>query len=178
MRHLRQLCMWLIDHDVRRFAGVTQQLLDDHPAARRQTLSPTTLRSLVKAVQRCAAYSPAFSDPAHRFSIVPRQGRPTPVVAGSARRGGENLTARIPEQVTAPLLRVALLYLEQFAADILAARAEAPRRLPETALQVRESPRGRSRHAGSNESPPPHGGDTWPTRCTRQPSRRHPSDGR
>jgi hypothetical protein len=130
VHQLRRLCVWLVEHDVHCFADVSQQLLDDHLAARRQVICPTTLRSLVKSVQRCAAYSPAFSEPAHRFSIVPWRGRPTPVVAGSARRGGENLTARIPEQVMAPLLRVALLYVEQFAADILTARAEASRLPP------------------------------------------------
>lgn len=125
VRHLRYFCTWLAAHDIGSFEEISQQVLDDYLAARRQNLSPRTVGNVVKAIQRCAAYSPAFTDPAQRFSIVPWRGRPAPVVAGCARGGGENRTARIPEQVMAPLLAVALLYVEQFAVDILAARAEA-----------------------------------------------------
>jgi hypothetical protein len=124
VRHLRLLASWLAERDVTTFSAVTQRLLDDYLSLRRQQLKPSTLRSLIKAIQRLAAHSIAFSQPEHHFAFVPWRGRPASVIAGS-RRPSENTTRRVPEEVMAPLLRCALLYVEQFADDILAARREA-----------------------------------------------------
>lgn len=124
VRHLRRLASWLVERDVTTFAAVTQSLLDDYLSLRRQQLKASALRALVKAIQRLAAHSAAFSQAEHHFTVVPWRGRPATVIAGS-RPSGENTTRRVPEEVMAPLLRCALLYVEQFSDDIIAARREA-----------------------------------------------------
>jgi integrase len=136
--HLRRFTTWLTDVGVTNFGQVTQAHLDDFVLRRRQEIGPGRLRCLVRALQRCAAYSAGFSEPAQRFRTVPWKGRPANVVAGERRRG-ENTTLRVPEDVMAPVLRVALLYVEQFAQDIVAAQREA--RALATKDQARRVPR-------------------------------------
>ncbi|MGA0608323.1 integrase [Phenylobacterium sp. VNQ135] len=62
--------------------------------------------------------------PTARLSFEPWPGRSPSHVAGVAYQAAENRTPRIPEPIIAPLLAWSLCYIEVFAPDILAARAE------------------------------------------------------
>jgi integrase len=57
------------------------------------------------------------------FTFTPWRGRPVSQVAGCPPVSRENSTPRIPEPVIAALLRWSLRYIDDFAPDILAARA-------------------------------------------------------
>jgi integrase len=57
------------------------------------------------------------------FTFTPWHGRPVSQVAGCPPVSRENSTPRIPEPVIAALLRWSLRYIDDFAPDILAARA-------------------------------------------------------
>src|SRR5208337_388557 len=61
------------------------------------------------------------------FKFSPWRGRPATLVAGCPPLGRENLTPRIPEPVIAAMLHWSLRYIDDFAPDILAARAELDR---------------------------------------------------
>lgn len=62
--------------------------------------------------------------PTARLSFEPWPERSPALVAGVAYQADENRTPRIPEPIIAPLLAWSLRYIEVFAPDILAARAE------------------------------------------------------
>ncbi|MHB8331572.1 MAG: hypothetical protein ACYDDZ_13440 [Acidimicrobiales bacterium] len=81
---------------------------------------PDTAAGLVGVVKHIAAHGPFLTD---RLRITPWPGRPANLVAGRG-RSTENVTPRIPEQLTAPLLQAAVFYVETASADILATRSE------------------------------------------------------
>ena len=61
------------------------------------------------------------------FKFTPWRGRPAFQIAGCRPIGLENSTPRIPEPVITAMLRWSLRYIDDFAADILLARAELDR---------------------------------------------------
>ena len=104
-------------------ALVDQAVLDDWLAF--QNSRP------VLPTQVAACLRPAFQ--LHRLarflthgglSFLPWNGRPAFKIAGCGGHPAENLTPRIPEAVIGALLRWSLRYVDDFAPDILAARAE------------------------------------------------------
>ena len=104
-------------------ALVDQAVLDDWLAF--QNSRP------VLPTQVAACLRPAFQ--LHRLarflthggmSFLPWNGRPAFKIAGCGGHPAENLTPRIPEAVIGALLRWSLQYVDDFAPDILAARAE------------------------------------------------------
>lgn len=76
------------------------------------------------------------------LSFVPWNGRSVFAVAGSAGYPYENVTPRIPEPVIGGLLRWALRYVEVFAPDIFAARAELDALEAAYAARIRGRPKG------------------------------------
>jgi integrase len=104
-------------------AFVDQVVLDDWLAF--QNSRP------VLPTQVAACLRPAFQ--LHRLarflthgglSFLPWNGRPAFKIAGCRGHSAENLTPRIPEAVIGALMRWSLQYVDNFAPDILAARAE------------------------------------------------------
>ena len=84
---------------------------------------PATGAGLVGVVKHLAAHGAFLTD---RLAITPWPGRGADQVAGRI-RSQENTTPRIPENVTAPLIKAAVFYVETAAGDVLAARAELAR---------------------------------------------------
>jgi hypothetical protein len=118
MRFIRQR---LGSFDISR---INQALLDDYRMSLLKAASPASesiLNSLRPVIQlhRFAPYltSGGLPDP-------PWSGRPLGTLAGLRQKDAENRTARIPEPVMAAMLSWCLKYVNVFADDIFAARAE------------------------------------------------------
>jgi hypothetical protein len=101
-----------------RLADVTREHLETVLALWRRC--PDTAAGLVGVVKHIAAHGQFLTD---RMSIAAWPGRGANTVAGR-RPPPENTTLRIPEQITAPLVKAAVFYIETAVGDLLAARAE------------------------------------------------------
>jgi hypothetical protein len=101
-----------------RLAEVTREHLDQVLAGWKRC--PDSAAGLVGVVRHLAAHGEFLTD---RLIITPWPGRPASQIAGR-RIPRENTTARIPEDIIAPLLKSALFYVETASGDLLAARAE------------------------------------------------------
>jgi flavin reductase (DIM6/NTAB) family NADH-FMN oxidoreductase RutF len=101
-----------------RLADVTREHLEAVLARWRRC--PDTAAGLVGVVKHIAAHGQFLTD---RMSIAAWPGRGANLVAGRC-PSPENTTPRIPEQVTAPLVKAAVFYLETAVGDLLAAQAE------------------------------------------------------
>ena len=101
-----------------RLADVTREHLETILARWRRC--PDTAAGLVGVVKHIAAHGPFLTD---RMSIAAWPGRGANLVAGR-RPPPENTTLRIPEQITAPLVKAAVFYVETAVGDLLAAQAE------------------------------------------------------
>jgi hypothetical protein len=102
---------------------VDQQLLDKYARSlqRRDTTSASVahLLQVVFDLYELRTYLPNV-----RLELEPWPGRSATSVAGAKSRSGENQTPRMPEGVMTALLSWSLRYVERYATDILAARAE------------------------------------------------------
>lgn len=101
-----------------RLADVTSEHLQAVLAGWRHC--PDTAAGLVGVIKHIAAHGPFLTD---RLIIIPWPGRGANMVAGRV-SAQENTTLRIPEHITAPLIKAAVFYVETAAGDLLAARAE------------------------------------------------------
>jgi flavin reductase (DIM6/NTAB) family NADH-FMN oxidoreductase RutF len=101
-----------------RLADVTREHLEAVLAQWRR--GPDTAAGLVGVVKHIAAHGQFLTD---RMSIAAWPGRGANLVAGRY-PPPENTTPRIPEQVTAPLVKAAVFYLETAVGDLLTAQAE------------------------------------------------------
>jgi hypothetical protein len=81
---------------------------------------PDTAAGLVGVIKHIAAHGAFLTD---QLTVAPWPGRSANQVAGRLSTR-ENVTPRIPEHITAPLLNAALFYVEVASIDLLAARTE------------------------------------------------------
>jgi integrase len=105
---------------------VDQTLLDAYLAELRgqRGRTPDRVAHLLDTPINLDRYSPFLT--LGGFSCRPWRGRPAVLIAGLSPQpqSADNRTPRIPEPVIAALLRWSLKYIDHFAADIFAARAE------------------------------------------------------
>ncbi|SEG94282.1 hypothetical protein SAMN04489712_14511 [Thermomonospora echinospora] len=106
---------------VERLVTTRQHHLDELLARWKRTLSSSAVACRVRLLQNLAVHGEFMT--ADRLEFLPWAGRPAAQVAGH-RRGEENTTPRIPEEVMAPLLRAALFYVTTASVDLAAAQAE------------------------------------------------------
>lgn len=115
-RHLGVFALYKID----------QALLDAYLAELRgeQGRTPDRVTHLLNTPIDLDRYSPFLT--LGGFSCRPWRGRPSVRIAGLSPQpqSADNRTPRIPEPVIAALLRWSLKYIDHFAADVFAARAE------------------------------------------------------
>ncbi|MFD1540188.1 hypothetical protein [Nonomuraea guangzhouensis] len=83
--------------------------------------SPNLAQTYVNELKHLAAHGPFLSQ--DRLLILPWPGRSATAVAG-IRRSRENVTDRIPEEVSSPLIKAAVFYVQHAGKDLLAARHE------------------------------------------------------
>ncbi|MFT6569821.1 MAG: hypothetical protein ACJAWY_001530 [Sphingomonas echinoides] len=91
----------------------------DHWLSKKRHLTPATLVYKIVGIRRLALYAPLMSF--RGLEITPWGNRTATRVAGY-RRGGENVTPRVPEAITAPALRWAMFYVDYGIDDIIARR--------------------------------------------------------
>jgi len=105
-------------------ARVDQRLLDAYLVSEqlRATRSANEVARIIEVPIDLHRYAACLT--LGGFSCRPWRGQPSARVAGCPRSNGENRTPRIPEPVIGALLRWSFKYLDLFAPDILAARAE------------------------------------------------------
>lgn len=120
-REIRRILADLAAAGAATLAEVTRDHLETVLAVWKQ--HPATGAGLVGVVKHLAAHGAFLTD---RLAITPWPGRGADQVAGRI-RSPENTTPRIPENVTAPLIKAAVFYVETAAGDVLAARAELAR---------------------------------------------------
>ncbi len=105
-------------------AGIIDQALLDaylaHQKAR--NVQPSRIAECLRPIVQLHRLAPFLTHGGLRF--VPWHGRAIFTVAGCDGRPYENLTPRIPEPVIGALVRWSLKYIDVFAPDIFAARAE------------------------------------------------------
>lgn len=102
---------------------VDQELVDRYVKTLRSAgVRPVVVSHLLEVVFDLHALRDHL--PTARLSFEPWPGRSPSQVAGVTYQAAENRTPRIPELIIAPLLAWSLRYIEVFAPDILAARAE------------------------------------------------------
>lgn len=106
---------------VQRLVNARQHHLDELVRRWRAATATSTVAARVRILQYLAAHAPYMT--VDHLTFLPWGGRPPPQVAAH-RRGEENATPRIPEEVMAPLLRAALFYVTTASGDLAAARAE------------------------------------------------------
>ncbi|NRQ33909.1 hypothetical protein HII36_18915 [Nonomuraea sp. NN258] len=104
-----------------RLSEVTKQHLQDALSIWKAR-SPVMAEAHVNELKHFAAHSPFLSQ--DRLLIAPWPGRAANAVAGNIRKEGENTTKRIPEEISGPLVKGALFYVQHAGQDILAARRE------------------------------------------------------
>lgn len=104
-------------------SAIDQDLLDEwrHLHMSRK-IAPRRLADLLKPVSQLNRLAPFLTHGGISFS--PWKGRSIFAVAGCDGRRQENITPRIPEPVIGAILRWSLKYVDVFARDIFAARAE------------------------------------------------------
>lgn len=123
-----------------RLAQVTTAHLDTVLAT--WTAHPGWATQLVRVLKALAGHGRFLS--ADRLPITPWPGRPATAVTGTV-RADENLTDRIPEHITGPLIKAAVFYVTTAGHDILAARVEIT--TLQAARQARHHDRGDAKRA-------------------------------
>jgi hypothetical protein len=103
---------------------------------------PGWATQLVRVLKALAGHGPFLS--IDRLTIHPWPGRPATSVTGTV-TSHENVTDRIPEDITGPLIKAAVFYVTTASHDILAARAEITTR--QAARQARPRDRGNAKRA-------------------------------
>lgn len=104
-------------------AAIDQDLLDAWLGLHRnRKVLPSRIAACLRPAVELHRLAPFLTCGGLRF--VPWNGRPAAAVAGCGGRPYENVTPRIPEPVIGALLRWSLKYVDTFAPDIFAARAE------------------------------------------------------
>lgn len=104
--------------------AIEQGLIDDYRASLLNTARPGSdaiLRNL-RPIMQLHRFAPFLT--CGGLPLPPWGGRSVGSVAGRGQRDMENRTPRIPQPVIAAMLRWALKYVDVFATDIFAARAE------------------------------------------------------
>lgn len=91
----------------------------DHWLSGQRHLAPATLVYKILCVRRLALYAPLMSF--RGMTLMPWGKRTATRIAGY-RGGGENLTLRIPEAISAPALRWAMFYVDHGIDDLIARR--------------------------------------------------------
>lgn len=120
-------------------AAVDQDLIDAYTAHHRaRPITPGRVGVCLRPIVQLHRLAPNLT--CGGLTFAPWRGRPVYRATGQGSRSSENRTERIPEAVIGPMLRWSLKYIEHFAEDILAARAE------EDALNARFAARSRRRH--------------------------------
>jgi integrase len=102
-----------------RLSEVTTADLDRALAQWRE--HPSWATGLVGVLKHLAVHGPFLS--ADRLTIHPWPGRTSAAVTGRT-RSAENVTDRIPEHITGPLIKAAAFYVQTASGDILTARGE------------------------------------------------------
>lgn len=104
--------------------AIDQDLIDDYRATLLKAARPGSdaIVKNLRAIMQLHRFAPFLT--CGGLPIPPWGGRSLGSVAGVAQRNPENRTPRIPEPVMAAMLRWCLKYVDVFAADIFAARAE------------------------------------------------------
>ncbi|MFJ2638735.1 hypothetical protein [Streptomyces sp. NPDC087511] len=139
-------CVRIVMDDLRGVgAGRLSEVSRDHLVAvlavwKRGSASSTA--SLVTTLKHISAHGPYLHPDALKVPTWP--GRTAAAVAGRPPRPAENSTARIPEEIMAPLMRAAVFYVVIASKDILAARCEV-RDLREAARRRPAHTHGRAR---------------------------------
>ncbi|MCA2007108.1 integrase [Tritonibacter mobilis] len=125
-------------------AGVDQALLDRYAKTvmKSKTRQPAANALLLKPIWHLHHYRMHLPDGGLQFEPWP--GRSAAFVAGYSSRSQENQTDRIPERILTPLLNWAFKYVQVFATDIFAVRAEVSA-LEDRAERFALMDRGRSR---------------------------------
>lgn len=105
-------------------AGVDQTLLDRYAktVTKSKTRQPAANALLLKPIWHLHHYRMHL--PGGGLQFEPWPGRSSASVVGYSSKSQENRTARIPERILTPLLNWAFKYVQVFATDIFAARAE------------------------------------------------------
>jgi hypothetical protein len=107
-------------------AFIDQSLLDDWLAFQgSRPIRSTQVAASLRPVYQLHRLAPFLTHGGLAF--LPWNGRTAAMVAGCRASSSENLTPRIPEPVIGALLKWSLHYVDDFAPDILAARAELDR---------------------------------------------------
>jgi hypothetical protein len=126
-------------------ALIDQDLLDAYLALQKsRNVLPSRIGECLRPIGQLHRLAPYLTYGGLGF--VPWNGRPIFAVAGCSGRPYENVTPRIPEPVIGELLRWSLRYVDLFAADIFAARAELD------ALEAAYAARPRCARKGSVEA--------------------------
>jgi hypothetical protein len=103
--------------------AIDQELVDAYAALQRaRSVTPGRVGVCLRPVVQLRRLTPFLT--CGGLTFVPWGGRPVYRASGRGTRCFENATPRIPEPVIAAMLRWAIKYVEVFAADIFAARAE------------------------------------------------------
>lgn len=140
---------WLHRRQITQFCDVTHDLLDDylsHVGDQDITLEAKFRRTV--EVRRLWSYRSILPASMRLPVLPPWAGDPAGELFGRARTSRENRTPRIAEATMAALLSWSLRFVEDFAADIVAAHTEYVR------LKAR-TPEGRRRHGPVPFRPPP-----------------------
>ncbi|ODU35466.1 MULTISPECIES: hypothetical protein [Sphingomonadaceae] len=104
-------------------AYINQETLDAYlHGLQARNLQPSRVAECLRPIVQLRRLAPFLTHGGLRF--VPWHGRAIYTVAGCNGRPSENLTPRIPEPVIGALIRWSIKYIDVFAADIFAARAE------------------------------------------------------
>jgi len=125
--------------------AIDQDLIDDYRALMMKTARPgseAVVRNL-RPIVHLHRFAPFLT--CGGLPLPPWGGRSLGSVAGSGHRNMENRTPRIPEPVMAAMLRWCLKYVNVFATDIFAARAEWDALLAKTGPQWAAKPSGKAR---------------------------------
>ncbi|MBN7784095.1 hypothetical protein JYP51_04140 [Ponticoccus gilvus] len=125
-------------------AQVDQGLLDGYAKTvmKSKARQPAANALLLKPIWHLHHYRMHL--PCGGLTFEPWSGRSAAFVAGYSSRSRENQTDRIPERILTPLLNWAFKYVQIFATDIFAARAEVSA-LEDRAERFAEMDRGRPR---------------------------------
>mgnify|MGYP004449798449 CR=1 FL=1 len=103
--------------------AIDQNLLDAYLVQQKtRDVLPSRVAECLRPIVQLYRLGPFLTSGGLRF--VPWNGRPLFTVAGCTSHHYENLTPRIPEPVIGKLVRWSLKYIDAFAPDIFAARAE------------------------------------------------------
>lgn len=122
---LKQVLVWLVAHGVSAFEQVTEQLLNDYlDHVIEEDADLAAKYRLLAEVRRLWVHRHLLPQSMRLPAVPPWDGEDSRELLGRIRGRAENRTRRVPELMMQHLLMWSLRFIEDFAADILAAHAQ------------------------------------------------------